>query len=220
MLNINNRVQKYTDQAFSSGDSKTESGGSRDDENSTAAEHAIFQKGKQNSVNYCRYGDAEKPLILVLGGISANQYAADYYRGGATIRGWWNDFIGSDKAIDLNQFQVLSVDYYAGTAFDAATGQHVSTHHQAKLLDQLLLDLNIESIEAVIGGSYGGMVGLAFAELFPSKLQKLVVLCAADKSSVKSMGLREIQRKIIELGLDCKKENEAFSLARSSAIRL
>ncbi len=169
-------------------------------------------------LNYCRYGDHSKPLVLVLGGISSNQYAADFLKEDQTIRGWWNGFIGKGKAVDLNLFQVLSIDFYAGTSFDATTQKHLSTHTQAKLLSQLLCDLELDNVEAVIGGSYGGMVALAFAELYPDLLNKLVVLCAADKSSVKSIGLREIQRKIIGLGLDSKKEQEAFSLARSLAL--
>ena len=181
------------------------------DENSIISDNDI-------KLDYCRYGDEAKPMVIVLGGVSANQYAADIIKNGAPIKGWWNPFIGQGKAVDLEHFQVLSIDYYPGTESDAANQRHLRTHLQAKLLKILVDDLNIEHIEAVIGCSFGGMVALAFAELYPTRFNKLIVLCAADRSSVKSIGLREIQRKIIRLGIEANQEFYAVSLARSLAI--
>ncbi|PCJ48674.1 MAG: hypothetical protein COA74_08170 [Gammaproteobacteria bacterium] len=169
-------------------------------------------------LSYCRYGDESKPLVIVLGGISADQYSANTLENGKEISGWWNPFIGSGKAVDLDRFQVLSIDYYPGTDSDALDQRHLRTHLQAKLIKILLKDLGITHLKAVIGCSFGGMVALAFAELYPESLDKLIVLCAADRSSVKSIGLREIQRKIIRLGIEAKQEFYAVSLARSLAI--
>ena len=169
-------------------------------------------------LNYCRYGDEAKPMVIVLGGISANRYAANTIENGQEIQGWWNPFIGQGKAVDLDHFQVLSIDYYAGTESDAADQRHIRTHLQAKLLKILLDEIGTQHLEAIIGCSFGGMVALAFAELYPTTLNKLIVLCAADRSSVKSIGLREIQRKIIRLGIEANQEFYAVSLARSLAI--
>jgi homoserine O-acetyltransferase len=181
------------------------------DEDSIIADNDI-------TLNYCRYGDEKKPMVIVLGGISANQYAANIIENGEPIKGWWNPFIGQGKAVDLDHFQVLSIDYYSGTKSDATDQRHLRTHLQAKLLKILIDDLNIERLEALIGCSFGGMVALAFAELYPTSFNKLIVLCAADRSSVKSIGLREIQRKIIRLGIEAEQEFYAVSLARSLAI--
>ncbi|MFT5453468.1 MAG: homoserine O-acetyltransferase [Enterobacterales bacterium] len=181
------------------------------DENSIISDNDI-------KLDYCRYGNETKPLVIILGGVSANRYAANIIENGEQIDGWWDPFIGQGKAVDLDHFQVLSVDYYSGTESDAVEQRHLRTHLQAKLLKILIDDLNISQIEAVIGCSFGGMVALAFAELYPACFDKLIVLCAADRSSVKSIGLRQIQRKIMRLGIAAKQEYYAVSLARSLAI--
>jgi homoserine O-acetyltransferase len=70
----------------------------------------------------------------------------------------------------------------------------------------------------VVGASYGGLVGLAFAELFPERTSKLLVLCAGHRAHPMATGIRAIQRAIIRLGMDAGLDEEAVVIARALAM--
>ena len=47
---------------------------------------------------------------------------------------------------------------------------------------RLLNHLGIKSLRAIAGGSYGGMVALAFGERYPERVARLLVIGAADRA--------------------------------------
>ncbi len=68
-------------------------------------------------------GDSNKPVVVVLGGISANRYVAyghnpqqTRFKGNPALRGWWEDFVGHRNAIDVEKYSVLSFDYPGGNS--------------------------------------------------------------------------------------------------------
>ena len=69
-------------------------------------------------------------------------------------------------------------------------------------------------MHALIGASYGGMIGLNFAQHFPEKLERLIVLCASHRAHPMGVAWRNIQRKIVQFGLDTNQPDRALSLAR------
>lgn len=93
----------------------------------------------------------------------------------------------------------------------------ISTYDQALVLKELLQLLKIPQVDLFVGASYGGMVGLAFAEKYPEQIKELIVLCAAHKSSPYSVGLRTLQRKIMKALKDTN-PSEGISLARALAM--
>jgi homoserine O-acetyltransferase len=94
----------------------------------------------------------------------------------------------------------------------------VTTHDQAEALGGVLDTLGIERVRAIVGASYGGMVALAFAERFGERVEQLVVISAAHESHPMSTGLRSLQRRIVELGLDHGFATEALEVARGIAM--
>ena len=62
------------------------------------------------------------------------------------------------------------------------------------------------------------MVGLAYAERFPSDLERLVIISAAHESHPLATGWRSLQRKIVRLGRDAGQLNEALEIARGLAM--
>ncbi|MGH8211422.1 MAG: alpha/beta fold hydrolase, partial [Steroidobacteraceae bacterium] len=133
-------------------------------------------------------GPANAPVVCALGGISANRrvFAIEDPR-----EGWWSEVAGPGRALAADRFRVLSFDYLGGSAdttgpttnavaplsLVAATGSapgaagaptaptsfpNISTYDQAELLVRLLNNLGLKSLRAIAGGSYGGMVALAF----------------------------------------------------------
>src|SRR5258708_5117709 len=62
-------------------------------------------------------GPADAPLIIVLGGISAHRRVCA--RDG---RGWWEAQCGAGKALDIERYRLLGIDWLGGC--DASTGPH------------------------------------------------------------------------------------------------
>jgi homoserine O-acetyltransferase len=161
------------------------------------------------STTRCRHelaGPPGEPLVVALGGISAT----------ARVTDWWSAVAGPNRPIDTTRFQVLGLDYLdSDVAGDGRPTWAVTTQHQADALARALDDLGIERAHTVVGASYGGMVGLAFAERHPDRLEQLVVISAPHRSHPMSTALRSIQRRIVELGIETERATEALTIARA-----
>ena len=169
-------------------------------------------------IQYCVYGSLKNPVNVVMGGISARAYVANTtLSSGKQIKGWWQDTLGIGKPIDLRTQTVIGLNYLPDDKLAQkffTNNISISTQDQAHIVNYLLAALEIKRLHAFIGSSYGGMVALAYAELFPNAIDKLIVLCASDQANARTTAFRSIQRSIIKLADDNNKE-EAISLARS-----
>ncbi|RLV61302.1 homoserine O-succinyltransferase [Parashewanella curva] len=180
--------------------------------------HPLFHGGTvfHGQVSYYLRGPSLAPVIIVLGGISS----------GKETELWWPEMVGAGLAIDTDRYQVLSIDFLGGNHDSSGpdANEHssqaaaIDTRDQAKAISLLLEHLNIDVVHNFIGASYGGMIALAFAELFPNKVKQLCILCAAHKSSNLGIAWRSIQRQIIQLGADTEQEEQAIALARALAM--
>lgn len=171
---------------------------------------------------YRLHGDPCNPLVVVLGGISAHR---GLNSSAANKAGWWPEFVGPGLAIDTCYFCVLSIDYLGGSG--DSSGPHeqswpestaIHTEDQARLVHELCQYLGIHQVYHWIGASYGGMVGLAFASLFPTKLRKLTVISAAHRAHPMAMAWRYIQREIVALGKETGRQKRSLALARALAM--
>jgi homoserine O-acetyltransferase len=117
-------------------------------------------------------GAAHAPVVLVLGGISAGRYVV------ATTdplvpTGWWKNVMGPGGALDTHRYQVLGIDFIGGSGSSTGPkrGQRdfpsISAFDQVNIIAQLLAHLNIDSLHAVVGASYGAMVALALGQARP-----------------------------------------------------
>jgi homoserine O-acetyltransferase len=154
-----------------------------------------------------RYGDADAPQIVVLGGISAGRSV-----GGAG--GWWTEIVGESRAIDTDAFGVIGVDF----APRNDERVRISPRDQARLLAFALDRLNIPRLHALVGASYGAMVSLALAERAPERVSRLVIIAASHKPSALGLAWRGVQRRIVEFGLSKGEGAKALSLARQLAM--
>ena len=154
------------------------------------------------------HGAAGGPIVVALGGISASGHVAA--NAGDPSPGWWEEFVGTGRAIDPERYRVLGIDY--------VTNRRVSTEDQARHLAGALDRLRVDAVHAIVGSSYGGMVALAFAALFPSRVDRLVIISAAHESHPMATAWRVIQRRIARLGLAAGRPAEGLGLARALAI--
>ncbi|MDB4916801.1 MAG: homoserine O-acetyltransferase [Gemmatimonadetes bacterium] len=162
-------------------------------------------------------GVAGAPVILALGGISATHHIASTDEDPGA--GWWEQLVGAGRALDTTTRRVLSVCFAdGGRARDGRPHSTVTTHDQATRIVDVLDALGIEQLDTVIGSSYGGMVSLALAEGWPERVGRLVVISAAHEPHPMAIGLRAVQRRIVELGLSTGTTADAMALARAVAM--
>lgn len=171
-------------------------------------------------IGWALYGDAGRPTVVALGGISGGRHVAAC---AADPRpGWWQAFVGGGLAVDTGRFSVLGIDFLGGSgASTGATGPGfptITTADQAAAVAAVLDHLEIAAVHAVVGSSYGGMVALAFGELFPDRVARLVVISAAHESHPMATALRTLQRRVVRLGVDGGREHEGLAIARGIAM--
>jgi homoserine O-acetyltransferase/O-succinyltransferase len=170
-------------------------------------------------------GAAQAPVVCALGGISANRRVCLTED---PREGWWSEVVGPGGALDTHSYRVLSFDYLGGSGDStgpqpappapAGAFPSISSYDQAEALVRLLDHLGVESLAAIAGGSYGGMVGLAFAERFPERLRHLITIGAADRSHPLATAWRSVQRRIVGFAAACGQPQEGLRLARALAM--
>lgn len=185
-------------------------------------EMALHHGGRLSGVRlgWRMVGPANAPVVCALGGISASRHVcpSDTER-----RGWWSEIAGPARSLDTDRYRVLSFDYLGGSG--ETTGPRasepfpsVSTYDQAELLLRLLNHLGIKALRAIAGGSYGGMVALAFGERYPERTGRLIVLCAADRPHPLATAWRSVQREIVRITLESGRAADGLKLARALAM--
>ncbi|MGC4027379.1 MAG: homoserine O-succinyltransferase [Steroidobacteraceae bacterium] len=172
------------------------------------------------AIGWSLSGALDRPVVLALGGISASRKVFDPED---SREGWWHEIVGPGKALDTDRLTVLGMDYIGGSGL--STGPEpgtpfpsISSYDQAEAALKLLDHLGIERLAAIVGASYGGMVALAFGERHPERVQRLVVISAADMPHPMATAWRSVQRNIARLGLKAGCAVEALELSRALAM--
>lgn len=155
-------------------------------------------------------GNPDGPLIVALGGISANRFVAS---GEYRSIGWWPGLVGAGLAVDPARHHILGLDFAADeTGLTAPT-----THEQAEVLAAAIEQAG-GAPAVVIGASYGAMVALALAEARPELVDRLVIISAPAEPHAAATAIRELQRRIVGLGIETGRALEALSIARGLAM--
>ncbi|HVE71638.1 MAG TPA: homoserine O-acetyltransferase [Thermoanaerobaculia bacterium] len=151
--------------------------------------------------------------ILVCHALSAGAHAAGRYTDDPAEKpGWWDGLIGYGKAIDLDHYFVVCVNFpgspfgtTAPRSLDAATGKPYGSRYPWPTIEdmvraeKLVLDhLGIDHLRCIAGGSLGGMQVLMWAAMYPEAADS--ILCMASGSAVPVTGVawHILGRKIIE----------------------
>lgn len=156
-------------------------------------------------------GNPEGQTIVVLGGISGNRFVA---RNPDGAPGWWPGLVGDGRAVDPSHHYIIGLDF----AGDATGRAAPTTEEQAQVVVAALDRLGRTRADTIIGASYGGMVALALAQRFPERVGKLVVISAGGEPHPASTANRELQRRVVALGLESGKGDEALAIARGMAM--
>ncbi len=158
-------------------------------------------------------GAAHAPVVLVAGGISAHRHVAANAQFPET--GWANELVGAGRALDPLNYRILAFDYVG------ADGSHdvpIDSADQADAIVGLLDALDIDALHALVGYSYGALVGLQLAARHPQRLGQLVAVSGTHRAHPYAAAWRALQRKAVALGqLQCA-DGQGLSLARQFAM--
>ncbi len=152
-------------------------------------------------------GPADAPVVIALGGISANRLVCG-------VQSWWPGMVGEGGAIDPRRHRIVGLDFIADEDGQAAP----SCPDQAAVLCQALDLIGVGEAHAIVGASYGGMVALAFGQHFPERVKRIVAISAAASAHPAATALRELQRRVVALGITQGAAAEALSIARGMAM--
>ena len=154
-------------------------------------------------LHYSIYGTLNEKrdnAVLVCHALSGSSRAAE----------WWPDLFGEDRVFDLRRDCVICVNV-PGSCY-GSTGPHdldpqtgipyggqfpVMTIRDWVRSQALLLDhLGIERLQAVVGGSIGGMQAIQWAIDYPERVLRCVAIGAAPLSAM-GLALNHLQRQAI-----------------------
>lgn len=155
--------------------------------------------------------DARDNLVIVFHSLTGSADAA---------QDWWSDVIGAGKAIDTDRYAVLCTNLLGSCHGSTGAWEekrrpfpHVTTRDMARLTQQLVSALHVESAALVTGGSLGGMVAMELAATFPGLARSAVVLAAPAAHTAAAIGWNHIQRRAIAVG-----GPEGLEVARMAAM--
>ncbi len=184
-------------------------------------EVALYHGGRLSGVRIAwrLIGPAAAPVVCALGGISAHRRVCGTED---SRESWWTEIAGAGRPLDSERFRILSFDFLGGSGESApaptAEFPSLSSYDQAEALLRLLNHLGIKALKAIAGGSYGGMVALAFGELYPERVGHLLVIGAADRAHPLATAWRSIQRRMVRFGIESGRPAAAIELARALAM--
>ncbi|MCF7838866.1 MAG: homoserine O-acetyltransferase [Candidatus Marinimicrobia bacterium] len=151
---------------------------------------------------YGQLSPARDNAVLLFHAFSGSQHAAGYNPAVPGVealwteecrRGWWHAFIGPGKALDTSHLFVICANYLGGcygstgpASLNPATGRPYGSsfptlraedvvNSQVALLDAL----EIPMLQAVIGGSLGGMLALMLARNYPQRVRHVIPIASA-----------------------------------------
>jgi homoserine O-acetyltransferase len=172
---------------------------------------------KALEVAYETYGTlnaAKSNAVMICSPLTTDAHAAGYnpdYERAKDRIGWWDDMIGPGKAIDTNRYFVIASNMLGGCkgttgpgSPDPDTGKpygsafpKISVEDMVAVQRLLSLQLGIDVLEAVVGGSMGGMQALQWSTAYPDKVRKCICIAAAACLSAQALGFEIIGRKVI-----------------------
>ncbi|MEO8722589.1 MAG: homoserine O-acetyltransferase [Sphingobium sp.] len=167
----------------------------------------------QVDVAYETYGTLDADggnAILICHALTGDQYIASIHPGTGKP-GWWTRMVGPGKPIDPARHFVICANVLGScmgssgpASIDPATGAKwamrfpVITIADMVRAQAMLLDhLGIARLQAVIGGSMGGMQALTWPSLFPNRVESAILIATTARHSAQNIAFHEVGRQAI-----------------------
>jgi homoserine O-acetyltransferase len=181
-----------------------------------APEHALALDGGQTlahyAVAYQTWGqlNADRSnAILIFHALSGDSHVSGVHEDGRI--GWWDLMVGPARAFDTDRYFIICANVLGGckgstgpSSTNPATGRPyamefpvVTLHDMVRAQRPLLRLLGIGKLLAVTGGSMGGMLALAFTQLYPEMTERAVVMASAAAQHAQAIAWNKIGRRAI-----------------------
>lgn len=150
--------------------------------------------------------------ILICHALSGSHHVAGYHSESDKKAGWWDVFVGPNKAIDTNKFYVVCLNNI-GSCHGSTGPTTPNPDNENKpygpdfplitikdwVKTQVMLSdrLGIDCWHAIVGGSMGGMQALQWAIDCPNRLKRCVVIASTPKLSAQNIAFNEVARQSI-----------------------
>ncbi len=149
-------------------------------------------------ITYETYGKLnvdKSNVIVVCHALTGSHHAAGTYEGDAKP-GWWDGLIGDGKTIDTTKYYVICCNVI-GSCFGSTGPMSLNPRGEiyrykfpvltisdmVNAQIRLFATLGISQVEAVIGGSMGGMQAIAFAVDHPDFAKRTIILASTYATS-------------------------------------
>lgn len=133
------------------------------------------------------------------------------FTGDSNVLLWWSNFVGKNKAIDINKYFVICSNVLggcAGTTGPSSKKNNGNSYYGTDFptftikdivkVQKILIDyLGIKKLYCVIGGSMGGMQALQWTATYPNMLDKAIIIASSLTHSPMQIALNEIARQAI-----------------------
>lgn len=149
--------------------------------------------------------------VLVHTGLSASSHARSSIDN--PQHGWWEKFIGpGNPALDTDKYFVICTNVLGGcygstgpSSQDPADELPYATRFPMLSIQDIVraqerlirTQFGIQKLYASVGSSMGGMQSLAFGQLFPDSVEKIVSVSACARSHPSSIAMRHAQRQVL-----------------------
>ena len=129
--------------------------------------------------------------MLIFHALSGDAHVSGVHEDGRS--GWWDLMVGPGRAFDTDRYFILCANVLGGCKGSTGPGvdqsgngpalrPRFSGHHAGRHgagAAAAAGHLGIERLHAVAGGSMGGMLTLAFAQLYPEMAERAIVMAAS-----------------------------------------
>jgi len=169
---------------------------------------------KQVKIGWESYGElnaAKDNVILITHFFSGTSHAAGKYQESDPSPGYWDKIIGPEKAIDTNQYFVISTDTLVNAnVYDPnviTTGPAtinpdtnkpyaldfpvVTIRDFIEVQKHLLDSLGIKKLHAVMGASMGAFQALEWSVAYPDKVERMISVIGAGKMDAWTISMFE-----------------------------
>jgi homoserine O-acetyltransferase len=164
-------------------------------------------------IGYETYGTLDPDggnAILICHALTGDQHVASTHPiTGKT--GWWTRMVGAGKPIDPARHFIVCANVLGscmGTSGPASIDPSCLTPYAMRFpvitirdmvrAQALLLDhLGVRTLQAVVGGSMGGMQVLEWAATYPDRVRSAVVVASAARHSAQNIAFHEVGRQAI-----------------------
>ncbi|WP_236687109.1 homoserine O-acetyltransferase MetX [Ornithinibacillus californiensis] len=160
------------------------------------------------TLRYERVGPVDAPTILVCHALTGNHLTI----GTPDEPGWWSGLVGYDLPVDTTKFQVITFNVlgscYGSTGpstINPFTNElyrmrfpKITIRDMVRAQHAALMKIGIPKLHAVIGGSLGGMQAFEWGLLYPSMVERLILLATTPSLSDYGIAYNHIAERVIK----------------------